>query len=60
MSLITAILAPILAPSIGVVGTGILVGGVSIVSLITVVSANSNIIKAGKELNGLKNQPSLK
>ena len=60
MSLITAILAPILAPSIGVVGTGILVGGVSIVSLVTVVSANSNIIKAGKELNGLKNQPSLK
>jgi hypothetical protein len=60
ISLITAILAPILAPSIGVVGTGILVGGVSIVSLITVVSANSNIIKAGKELNALKNQPSLK
>lgn len=60
ISLITAILAPILAPSIGAVGTGILVGGVSLVSLITVVSANSNIIKAGKELNGLKNQPSLK
>jgi hypothetical protein len=37
ISLITAILAPILAPSIGVVGTGILVGGVSIVSLMTVV-----------------------
>lgn len=51
ISLITAILVPILAPSIGAVGTGILVGGTSLISLITVVSANSNIVKAGKELD---------
>ena len=60
ISLITAILVPILAPSIGAAGTVILAGGTSLISLITVVSANLNIIKAGNELNGLKNQPSLK
>jgi hypothetical protein len=60
ISLITALMAPILAPSIGAAGTVILAGGTSLISLITVVSANSNIIKAGNELNGLKNQPSLK
>jgi hypothetical protein len=60
ISLITALMAPILAPSIGAAGTVILAGGTSLISLITVVSANLNIIKAGNELNGLKNQPSLK
>ena len=54
ISLITALMAPILAPSIGAAGTVILAGGTSLISLITVVSANLNIIKAGNELNGKK------
>lgn len=60
ITLITGLLVPILAPSIGAIGTGVFVGGASLINLITVVSANSNVIKAGKELNRSKNQSNYK